>query len=340
MKKLLATYQIITPMFLGNQAGVCDDHIRPTSFKGMLRFWWRALNWSKCWVDAHQNETAALKLLHEREGKLFGLDADQGGQGLFLLSLTNHYPENPENKKLYKTQPYQEVIRQHGSFLAYGMQGNPRNPAQSSRSAIQPEQTFSVTLLAKPQATQADIESIKDALILMGLMGSLGAKARNGFGSLALTKLNDSLFEIKNLEDFKTKIQSLLTKYPIDQVQTLPPYTAFSQHSRLVKKDNSLKDLSAHYREFAEENNNNVQKKYLGQPRKHTDNIYGTMKERRASPLWMHILKTTDKQTHALILFLPAQWKHGENTPLKNYKTIYQWLREGQSISLKGGQNA
>ncbi len=338
MKQLHATYQINTPMFLGNQEGICDDNIRPTSFKGMLRFWWRALNWSKCWVDAVQNEKEALKRLHQREGKLFGLDADQRGQGLFLLSLTNHYPGN---EKKYHTIDYQTISGQHGSFLAYGMQGNP-NRAQPSRNAIKPEQTFSVTLLAKPKATQTDIESIEDALTLMGLMGSLGAKARNGFGSLTLTKLNNEAFEIESLDDFTTQLQNLLKKYPIQQVQTLPPYTAFSSHTRLVKKKNSLKELNNHYKQFAEENDSNRAKKFLGQPRKNPQgqNIYGSMQERRASPLLMHILKTADKQTHALILFLPAQWKHGENTTVENYKTIYQWLSEGQSISLKGGQNA
>jgi len=331
MKKLHAIYQISSPMFLGNQEGICADTIRPSSFKGVLRFWWRALNWSKCWVEKHKNQSEALKLLHQREGKLFGLDADQGGQGLFLLSLTH-------DAKNAQTLSYKEVSKKYGSFLSYGMGGNPRNQAQPPREAIKPEQTFEVTLLAKPQATEQEIQSVQDAMTLMGLLGSLGAKARKGFGSLTLQSVNNQPFIIQDLQDFQKKLNQLLTAYPIQKVDLLPPFTAFSQHSKLIKKASSVIEVNNDYREFLSAHENDRFKKYFGQPRKHPDpNLYGSMKERRSSPLWIHQFQDSQQNAHTLVLFLPAQWKANKKTSIENYQLVNQWLNANGHTPLSLG---
>ena len=42
-------YRIVTPMFLGGENQQADaTQFRNASFKGALRFWWRALNWGRC----------------------------------------------------------------------------------------------------------------------------------------------------------------------------------------------------------------------------------------------------------------------------------------------------
>ena len=47
-KEITASLEIVTPMFLGGAATTeVADAIRPPSIKGALRFWWRALNWSR-----------------------------------------------------------------------------------------------------------------------------------------------------------------------------------------------------------------------------------------------------------------------------------------------------
>ena len=57
-------YRIVTPMFLGGEAQQADPtQFRNASFKGALRFWWRALNWGRMLKNAGQNETEALKKL-------------------------------------------------------------------------------------------------------------------------------------------------------------------------------------------------------------------------------------------------------------------------------------
>lgn len=44
--KITASYRIVTPMFIGDAKQEASG-ISPTSVKGALRFWWRALNWGE-----------------------------------------------------------------------------------------------------------------------------------------------------------------------------------------------------------------------------------------------------------------------------------------------------
>jgi len=87
MKTIEATYRIVTPMFIGGANHDPSDGIRPPSFKGALRFWWRALNWGKFYQKNNRDEAAALKALHQEEARLFGsaVKDGKGGQGVFYF---------------------------------------------------------------------------------------------------------------------------------------------------------------------------------------------------------------------------------------------------------------
>ena len=83
------TYSVVTPLFLGD---ALRDATRfsLTSFKGQLRFWWRALAWEDCWKQAGGDEGAALRELHRREALLFGKAAEEritAGQSHVVLRL-------------------------------------------------------------------------------------------------------------------------------------------------------------------------------------------------------------------------------------------------------------
>lgn len=98
-----ATYRIVTPMFIGGADQTPTDGVRPPSVKGALRFWWRALQWGPCLREAG-NEDAALRALHQKEGALFGIAADDGergrrGQGRFMLKV-RHAGQELQGSKL------------------------------------------------------------------------------------------------------------------------------------------------------------------------------------------------------------------------------------------------
>jgi CRISPR-associated protein Cmr1 len=77
---LRATFSVNTPLFLGGadpKGGVVE--LRPPSIKGVLRFWWRAIAWSRF--------AGNLGHIRKEEERLFGSAGHEtsGGQASFLL---------------------------------------------------------------------------------------------------------------------------------------------------------------------------------------------------------------------------------------------------------------
>ncbi len=222
-KTITATFQIVTPMFIGDASHNAVD-IRPPSVKGALRFWWRALNWGRCRAVA-QDDAAALRQLHDDEARLFGLAVTDkaGGQGVFLLNVM-------PGKLAPSTVPYPN--EKAGSVMAYLIgQGLIAQRDKPARQAFPAGGEFSVQLRFKPKPTTTteDRASVADALYLFGLLGALGSRARHGMGSVALTAWDGGRKIPTTASEYKTCLAALLGKLPT----ALPPFTALSQKSRI-----------------------------------------------------------------------------------------------------------
>ncbi|MDR0965046.1 MAG: type III-B CRISPR module RAMP protein Cmr1 [Myxococcales bacterium] len=81
-----ATYQVVTPMFCGGAEQ--KSEFRLPSFKGVLRFWWRALMWGRLNGD--------LGKLQEAEDYLFGSASggERGGQSKVWMRWTSSAPSH------------------------------------------------------------------------------------------------------------------------------------------------------------------------------------------------------------------------------------------------------
>lgn len=172
--ELVAHYKITTPMFLGGEDQKADNtQFRNASFKGALRFWWRALNWGAALKDAGNQQTAALSLLHEREGKLFGLasDGDNSKQSCVQIHSELRGATFSTNKSL-----------EHAYLLGIGLYRD------KERNYLQ-EGNLTIRLTFKLNAKEEDIASVQQAAIALGLFGGLGSRSRRGFGSLAIQKI-------------------------------------------------------------------------------------------------------------------------------------------------------
>lgn len=219
MQTLEATFKIVTPLFLGdaNQNINPDNPIRSASIKGALRFWWRALTWNRIYCAEKNNVNAALQKLHAAEARLFGIAAEdeKGGQGLFLLSVIS-----PKDRHKISTEKLSE--QRINYLIGQGL---------SKREAIK-EGEFTVKILFKPNCPDQDNQSITDALMMFGLLGALGSRARHGLGSISLTVLKKSGKNIAvpiNKDQYKEMITGLLKNL----VHHEPPFTAFSGFTRL-----------------------------------------------------------------------------------------------------------
>ncbi len=210
-----ATYRIVTPMFIGGADQSPSDGIRPPSVKGALRFWWRALNWSRLRGQKGTDEEA-LKQLHKEEAALFGIAADDKkgsdiGQGSFLLRvIIADDTSDPVIPTASEGQKY---------MLGIGLSG-------ADRKAIM-EGVFSVQVLFRPGADQDKQDQIVQALFAWGLLGGLGSRSRRGIGSVAIENFKGvkSVPMIpQTVEQFSEAIKTL----GLPANCGLPPFTAFS----------------------------------------------------------------------------------------------------------------
>lgn len=172
-------YKITTPMFLGGEDQKTDNsQFRNASYKGALRFWWRALNWGAAFKDAGGQQEPALKLLHEREGKLFGLasDGDNSKQSCVQVHSKIHGATVKQAGNTLTAIGYllgQGLFHFREGILRPYLDGG----------------TLTICLYFKPHTAEADIQSVQQAAIALGLFGGLGSRSRKGFGSLALQKV-------------------------------------------------------------------------------------------------------------------------------------------------------
>lgn len=230
-----ATYRIVTPMFIGDAEQKASG-ISPASVKGALRFWWRALRWGQI-RSTVQSDTAALQRLHQEEGQLFGTSADNGNAAQFTLQVLS--------KKLTKTTTgitHPEFKNQAAArYLGYGLMEafasveKGTQAGQLVRDCLNENQTFTVTLTSFNLIE----DSLKQALILFGLMGGLGSRARHGMGSITLETLHEKLPKQAEQQTWsvpKTNVEYFASiRKILSNLTTVgqPPFSAFSQEARI-----------------------------------------------------------------------------------------------------------
>lgn len=304
-RELTAQYRLTTSAYIGDGTQAADG-IRPPSFKGVMRYWWRCLNYGR--IKANTTSTdKALAALHHEESELFGVAGGQHqGQSLFTLHIQQPEP--------LRTEQYAGGGGNTGiGYLAYGIWGN---RDQGTRSGIPAQSVFSVTLKLKPGCSKEQENQLNQVLWIMGLLGNLGSRSRNGFGSLALEKLNGKDKAVATLTEYQSQLAALLDTCP-RATQGLPGFSAWSESTRIVafpsfhSADASHSNLGSIYMEFRR-GKRGKDKLGLGLPLTKIDT-----RNRRASPLWFHI-HPIGEQFHSICIFMPADFHHAHPQGDKN----------------------
>ncbi len=235
MQTIEASYEIVTPMFIGGGGASDLPELRPPSIKGALRFWWRALQWDAC-LSNNPDPQTALRSLHKQEADLFGaaVNEEGGGQGKLKIRL-----KLSEHKKQLRILTGNNIINQPSPGQAYLLgQGLYHFRDGFLKSAIAPNQGFKV-MVKLPDDVDAD--SIIKTLLVFGLLGGLGSRSRRGWGSVAIRSLTHCF------HDAQKQAQEKNLSVPTDEAsyrewlndllggtaKNLPPFTAFSQYTRI-----------------------------------------------------------------------------------------------------------
>lgn len=341
-EKITATYKIVTPMFIGDANKEATD-ISPSSVKGALRFWWRALNWGRALKDTEQDEAKALRQLHKEEATLFGSlsetkkdklgnNTTEGGQGVFLLRVING--------SSYQTTNSWPLAQEPSGYLGIGLwkSGSTENGnLQAHREAIEENQVFSVELWLKPSIQTEQKQELNNVLKIWGLLGGLGSRARRGFGSIAIENLNGIEITFNSIEAYIGEVKKIFERYVISDLH--PSFTALSKHSQMGLAASKNNARSAHAELGI------LFKNYRGQPsslRGSIKRVFGMpysggttieAEARRASPLFFHIHPIAKKFKGVAISF-PAVFHHDQRLESVDYSLVGKFFSQVKEVAL------
>lgn len=232
MIELVGKFHVVTPLFMSGSDRFRAE-LRVPSIKGVLRFWWRAL--------ALGNLSSVSKV-REEESRIFGSAGNDVGQAKVHLRL--NLPENVvQYKDLILKYADGEPVGPGARYLGYGVveavPSKKRNTREGQilRSCLKYPFEGTLSLLIKNGTSSDDVKSIESAIVAMGLFGGLGSRSRKGYGSFNLAELKlgeEILFRMpKDADDLRLMIKSFFENHNIVAYSGLPPYTAYSDLTRV-----------------------------------------------------------------------------------------------------------
>lgn len=288
---IVATYRIVTPMFLGGAEPLLEAELRLSSFKGALRFWWRALRWAG---------VRSVEQLRDEEAELFG--STRTGQSRVRLYLQGALSEHNQIQERWKPNSWQ-------TYTGYGLR------EKGERRYLRENREFKVYLDAT-RCSPAQIDQILSALKLLGLVGGLGARSRRGWGSITLTSITGEPWACPNSPSaWEQAVQALVPP----GCSRRPAYTAFwaqacwkagpPQGAAVAAQT----WLASKYQSHVKQTSPKELRAQFGLPRLFQPR---PRKERRASPLFLHIHQCPNGQCLPCALWLPAEFLPSEpNVP-------------------------
>lgn len=318
MKKITFEIETITPMFIAG-ADQQKAELRAASIKGLLRFWWRALQ-----------AEPDLERLRKKEAKIFG-SSEEGVGSSFGIRLSNTENIQPINTRLPNNNQIHTVTfrsqRQNRQitinileYLAYG----PYNPqGRQLRPYIPVNKKFNLVFSFN---NDKYLSEVLRAMYVFSLFGGLGSRSRNGFGSFCIANFQEAFKDL-----FKDPINNFYDKEVIKvflKNESLKSYPTFVNGTRVFKAkaahqtwDVALAEVGKLYRgiRVGEKRLNNTvfenkhsynKRQYIGAPLDPYQENFHSLLDRHAKPYFIKIAKEGDKY-RAYILYLPSRYCDG-----------------------------
>lgn len=340
MKKICFELETITPMFMSG-ADQGRFELRPPSFKGLLRFWWRAYFWGR------QTEVTAAEIARQmsaKEGCIFGTASNKGQKSRCGLRISQSHEKparTPFPKHLLKVAGRKSFSINILEYLAYGMYEYQRGHGnQFIRDYLPAHSEFRVHVTISEHKDAADQpyfepdESIEQNVVmsmyLLSVFGAVGAKSRNGFGSFRIKRVNDDpeWFKTYNLPAVFPANGFFEQHIKNDKDPDIPNFTGLSKNIRLFKLqddyttwDDCLAQLGEIYRSCKgklDEPLSCEKRQYIAAPVTIQQRVGGRWRiydasflERHAKPYFLRVIQREDGRFDGYILYLPSAYCDG-----------------------------
>ncbi|MFU8802209.1 MAG: type III-B CRISPR module RAMP protein Cmr1 [Bradymonadaceae bacterium] len=222
---ITATYRVNTPMFLGGADNTTSAELRLSSFKGALRFWWRALVWE---------QIGDVDELRRQEADLFGSSEQKVGQSKARLRL-EELGITPTLIPPTVLRDGRRTIGPGARYLGYGVMEafssakKGTKEGELTRPCLEAPFNFTVELYVR-KATPAQRTELVRALKALGMFGGLGSKSRKGYGSLTLLELTEPDGPGYSAPTDAAQFMAASESLGISRAASPPPFSAFSNH--------------------------------------------------------------------------------------------------------------
>lgn len=302
-----ATYRVVTPMFL---SGADQDaaELRIPSIKGALRFWWRALAATRLGDD--------IERLKSDEAALFGSTDVHVGQSRVLMRLAEVDVTHASQHKFARNS--------WQSYMGFGLIDR---DGQTQRGFIKPNSTFTLQMSCA-HCNGAQRQQVEDAIIALGLLGGLGGRSRNGWGSVTLVALEgaSSPWEAPSTP---VELRDELTRR-FSMHESPASWSAFSSDSIFEIGQAHDTSEAAHgflanqYRGAVRDLTDKSQREAFGLPRK---NAGRHASARRSGATFLHVYQVAGKKAIPVALCLPAQFLPSQTQPTGGWRAAKGFVR-------------
>lgn len=230
-----ATYEIVTPLFCGG-AHADTAELRPSSFKGVLRWYWRAVVWQQLGGDPEK--------IQQEEAAMFG--SPGGGQGkVCMRQIGGVAPGVPLVKGTVLKDARGRTVGAGARYLGYGVleafgnRSKGTEDGQLKRGCLVPPLALAIELRCRSLENRERARLLL-ALRAVGLLGAMGSKSRKGYGSLVLRELTvdgRARWQVpQTIEELHARIAELRRDCagsgPRGNAEA--PYTALTPQSRYI----------------------------------------------------------------------------------------------------------
>jgi CRISPR-associated protein Cmr1 len=301
VKRLTFELEFITPAFIGGANQQAE--LRPASFVGLLRWWWRALK-GEC----------DIKSLREEEIKIFGGDGKMASPVYLRVEgdvrkgedLVNEYrlSWNFDKNRRALSGPHAGV-----GYLYYSM------VALNKREFIKADSRLRLTLIGKDEFLKHYIASLW-ALVFLG---GVGARSRRGGGNLTVIDYNPkdlgisfiptSYFDewlVENLKRAKDLVG--YSKTPCNEYSNLKNVKLVLSPKEFKTWFEALNDIGNRFMNFRVKNRQRVfDTAVFGIPVRHSNGQFvraGDDITRRSSPVVIKVVKTPKGKYLWMVLWL------------------------------------
>ncbi|RLJ70687.1 CRISPR-associated protein Cmr1 [Hydrogenivirga caldilitoris] len=302
MEKLTFELEFITPAFIGG-AFPKEAELKPASFIGLLRWWWRAL---RCEEDTEK--------LYTEEAKIFGGHFEDGAiasRVTLRIIKDNDNLKIIENKTLkdyaglnYFYDKHKRTLSGKDSGIGYLLYSTML--PNRERSFITEGSKFKLILLGDSEAIKHYVAS----LWCLVFLGGIGTRARRGGGNMNCLSVEPEFRELSfqpepqdpvgwmegNLIQAKKIVNGGFSEKELEYSNLCPSIKIAISKTSFKDYKEALNEIGILFKQYREKNKHRIfDMGYFGLPIRHSNNKFLTADAdkyfRRSSPLILKVLK-------------------------------------------------